>query len=469
MDSDNKLLEKDYSSDGEVRSRGRFFQWWHQAGAYQQSVLIVAVLGWVFDSMNANIYSLVQTPALLELLGADASKGQIGFYGGIIFSVFIIGWAVGGILFGILADYFGRAKVMLITILIYAIFTGLSALSHTWWELGIYRFIAGLGIGGEWAAGATLVAEVWPDRYRSRAASVMQSAWAIGFFLAAFVNLCLGTQGWRMVFLMGISPALLALFIRARVNEPECWQDIQQRRSAPAPDGAGKDTRLYRFTFLQLFDAWTWRDTLVGTILATVAAFGLWGATNWTPSIVREVVDTEMLSDVVINDLVSFAVMSLNAGAFVGYLAFAPIADRFGRKPAFFFFMLGSAVMLPVTFFYTRDYTAMVLLLPLLGFFNNGLFSGFPIYLPELFPTHIRTTGAGFCFNAGRVFSALGPFITGMLVAGMGSFSKAASLIACIYVLGMVTLIFARETKGQAIAKGDYEMPPFVPAEEYRR
>ncbi len=469
MDIEKMASEKDHSGNEESLSGGRYFQWWHRAGPYQQSVLIVAVLGWVFDSMNANIYSLVQTPALVELLGADASKGEIGFYGGLIFSTFIIGWAVGGILFGILADYFGRARVMLITILIYAIFTGLAALSRSWWDLSIYRFIAGLGIGGEWAAGATLVAEVWPDRYRSRAASVMQSAWALGFFLAAFVNLCLGTQGWRMVFLMGTAPALLALFIRARVNEPECWQEIQQRRTAPVRDEARKDARLFRFTFLQLFDRWTWRDTLVGTALATVAAFGLWGATNWTPSIVREVVDTEMLSDVVINDLVSFAVMSLNAGAFLGYLAFAPIADRFGRKAAFFFFLLGSAVMIPIAFQCAKDYTTIVLLLPLLGFFNNGLFSGFPIYLPELFPTHMRTTGAGFCFNAGRILSAIGPFITGTMVASVGSFSKAASLIAFIYLLGMVTLIFARETKGQSVSKGDYEVPSFRPAEDYRR
>lgn len=468
MDSQNPAQERDLRGDEEGRG-GRFLHWWNQAGAYQQSVLIVAVLGWVFDSMNANIYSLVQTPALLELLGPDAPRGEIGYYGGIIFAVFILGWAVGGILFGILADYFGRARVMLITILIYAVFTGLTALSRSWWDMAIYRFIAGLGIGGEWAAGATLVAEVWPDRYRSRAASVMQSAWAMGFFLAAFVNLCLGTQGWRMVFLMGTAPALLALFIRARVNEPECWQDIQQRRTTARPAGVRRDARLYRFTFLQLFDSWTWRDTLAGTLLATVAAFGLWGATNWTPSIIREVVDSEMLSDVVINDLVSFAVMSLNAGAFLGYLAFAPIADMFGRKPAFFFFLLGSAVMLPVTFYLTKDYNTMILLLPLLGFFNNGIFSGFPIYLPEIFPTHIRTTGSGFCFNAGRVISAFGPFLTGTLVAGIGSYRKAASLIAFCYVLGLFVLLFARETKGQAIDRGDYEMPPLAPAEDYHR
>jgi MFS family permease len=165
------------------------------------------------------------------------------------------------------------------------------------------------------------------------------------------------------------------------------------------------------------------------------------------------------MSDFIVNDLVSIAVMALNGGAFLGYLAFAPLAERFGRKPAFAFMLAGSAIMLPVTFYSPRDFNVMVLLLPLLGFFNNGIFSGFPIYLPELFPTHMRTTGAGFCFNAGRVLSATGPFLTGSLVAQLGSYSRAASSIAFIYVLGMVVLIFARETKGQSIVNDEKVLP----------
>jgi MFS family permease len=451
--------------DNGILKRGSAFSWWFEATPYQQSVLIVALLGWVFDSMNASIYSIVQTPALTELLGADATKGQVSFYGGIIFSIFIIGWAIGGILFGILADYFGRARVMTITILIYAIFTGMGAFAHNWWELALYRFLSGLGIGGEWAAGATLVAEVWPDRHRARAASVMQSAWAIGFFLAAFINLCLNNMGWRMIFFMGILPALLALFIRFKVQEPECWQDIKEKRSVALADKAQQDLRLARFTLSQLFEPWIRRDTIVGTLLTTVAAFGLWGATNWTPSIVRDLLAREAMPDFSISDMVSFAVMSLNAGAFIGYLTFAPLADRFGRRPAFFFMMLGSALMLPATFLLARDFTMMIILLPLLGFFNNGIFSGFPIYFPELFPTHMRTTGAGFCFNAGRIFSAAGPFITGALVAQMG-YNRAASSIAFIYILGMITLIFARETKGRSLAAYDHTIPlPLPPIE----
>jgi MFS family permease len=425
-------------------------------------VLVVAVLGWVFDSMDASIYSIVHVPALTDLLGPGASKGDVSIYGGYIFSVFIIGWALGGILFGILGDYIGRARVMMITILFYAVFTGLAAFAHTWWELGLYRFFCGLGIGGEWAAGATLVAETWPDKTRARAASVMQSAWAVGYFIAAVIHLYMSDLGWRAMFLVGLAPALVAFLIRAKVNEPECWENVQKRRKGVVKEEAAESSRLRRLTLAQLFEPWIRRDTIVGTLLATVAAFGLWGATNWTPSILREALASRQMAENMVNDLVSFAVMSLNAGAFLGYLAFAPLAERFGRKPAFLFFLVGSALMLPLTFLSTRDYAHILILLPLLGFFNNGIFSGFPIYLPELYPTHMRTTGSGFCFNAGRVLSASGPFITGHLVVAMGSYGMAASAVGLAYIVGMVTLVFARETRGQSLAL-TCEIPPDGP------
>ena len=176
--------------------------------------------------------------------------------------------------------------------------------------------------------------------------------------------------------------------------------------------------------------------------------FGLWGATNWTPTLIRQLPDMEGLDPHVITSAVGYAIMALNAGALVGYLSFGPLADRFGRRAAFALMCTGSLVMLPVTFLTPRKYEHVLLLLPLLGFFNNGIFSGFPIYLPELFPTRIRATGAGFCFNAGRVLASMGPFLTGFLVVALGSFGRAASAIALIYLLGLLILPFAPETRG---------------------
>ena len=405
---------------------------------YQVLVLVVAWLGWIFDSMDATIYNLVLTPALRELLGPRSSPETIGWYGGIILAIFLVGWAVGGVLFGMLADYLGRARTLVITILIYALFTGLAALSHSWWELCIYRFLTALGIGGEWAAGATLVAEVLPERLRVKGAGVLQSAWGAGYFLAAGVSALLSRYSWRAMFLVGIVPAVVALFVRLKVREPERWREAR---------ASGRE----RLTLWELFTPEHRRDTLVGSALAFVAVFGLWGATNWTPTLVREMLEPLGRSPAQITRLVSYAVMCLNAGAIVGYFSFPPLAEWIGRRPAFLWMMLGAAVTLPATFLLPDSYSRALLILPALGFFTNGIFSGFPIYLPELYPTRIRATGAGFCFNAGRVLAASSPFLTGYLVVHLGTFARAASSVAIIYVLGTAVLLFARETKGQTL------------------
>jgi MFS family permease len=410
-------------------------------------VLFVAWLGWVFDAMDATIYALVLHPALHDLLraqtGGAVSQEAIGWYGGIIFSIFLVGWAIGGVLFGVLADRFGRTKTLVITILIYALFTGLAALSATWWQLALYRFLTALGIGGEWAAGAALVAEVWPEEKRAKAAGILQSAWAAGFLIAAVVNLLMRESGWRPIFVVGIAPAVVALFVRLWVKEPERWVKTHELEQQP---GAARSPKL-----AELFQPRLLRSTLVGSGLAFVAVFGLWGATNWTPTLVRSLPELQSSGAAALATAVSYATMLLNAGALAGYLSFGPLAERFGRRAVFGLMCLGSLVMLPVTFLTPRSYAQVLLLLPLLGFFNNGIFSGFPIYLPELYPTRIRATGAGFCFNVGRVLASAGPFLTGFLVTALGGFGRAASAIALIYVVGLAILPFAPETKGQPL------------------
>lgn len=410
---------------------------WRQLTAYQYLVLATAWLGWIFDSMDATIYSLVMSPALKELLGPRGTPGNIGWYGGIIFAVFLAGWAMGGVVFGVLADHMGRARTLVITILIYAVFTGLAGFSQTWWQLALFRFVTALGIGGVWGAGATLVAEVWPESLRVKGAGLLQSAWGAGYFLGAGLYLLLSARSWRVMFFVGVLPALVAVFTELKVKEPEKWR--QARRA----DGRPKIS--------ELFTPALRRGTLVGAALAFVAVFGLWGATNWTPALITELVRPRRLPPDRIARLVSYAVMTLNAGSIAGYLSFVPLAERWGRRPAFFIMLLGAAVMLPATFLVPSSYGAVLVLLPLLGFFSNGIFSGFPIYLPEVFPTRVRATGAGFCFNIGRLLAAAGPFLTGYLVVQLGTFARAASSIALIYLAGMVVLLFARETRGQAI------------------
>lgn len=421
---------------------GTTASWREGVTSYQWLVLFVAWLGWVFDSMDATIYAIVLHPALYDLL-PGASPADVSWHGGLIFSVFLIGWAIGGVCFGMVADRFGRTKTLIATILIYAAFTGLAALSQTWWHLAIYRFLTALGIGGEWAAGAALVAEVWPEDKRAKAAGILQSAWAAGFFLAALCNLLLRGHGWRVLFLVGVVPAVVALFVRLWVKEPEKWTHAREQEQAGAHGPFEKVAELFQGNLR--------RPTLVGSTLAFVAVFGLWGSTNWTPTLVGTMPDLQGLSKEDLSARVSYAIMALNAGALWGYLLFGPLADRFGRKPVFAFMCAGSLVMLPITFLAPREYAHVLLLLPALGFFNNGIFSGFPIYLPELYPTRLRATGAGFCFNAGRVFASVGPFLTGTLTAVLGSVGAAVSAVGLIYAVGLFVLPFAPETKDRPL------------------
>lgn len=411
-------------------------------------VLLVAWLGWVFDAMDATIYAIVLHPALEDLLAGRtamvADAEAISWYGGIIFSVFLVGWALGGVVFGILADRFGRTKTLIATILLYAGFTGLAALAQEWWHLALFRFLTALGIGGEWAAGAAIVAEVWPEEKRARAAGILQSAWAVGFFLAALLNLLLKGYGWRWLFLAGVVPALVAFLVRWWVKEPERWTRIHSEELAPGRHGI-----LSRLS--ELFQPMFLRSTLVGSTLAFVAVFGLWGTTNWTPTLIHSFPDMQGLTKSEIAPFVSYAIMCLNIGALFGYLSFGPLADRWGRRPIFGLMCVGSVLMLPVTFLYVESYRQLLLCLPILGFFNNGIFSGFPIYLPELYPTRIRATGAGFCFNAGRVLASAGPLLTGSLVALFGQVGSAASAVGLIYLVGLLVLPFAPETRGRPL------------------
>jgi MFS family permease len=411
-------------------------------------VLLVAWLGWVFDSMDGTLFSLVQKPSMTELMGPGATEATIGFYSSVVFAVMLAGWAAGGICFGIAADYAGRTKALVATILIYSLFTGLSALAQSWWHLAAFRFITGLGLGGEWAAGAALVAEVWPDRLRAKAGAMLQSAAAFGYFFAALITRAVDVGSWRYVYLVGAIPAIFVLFIRLSVKEPERWIEVRDQRRLAKKEPNHKPSELDGFTLKQLFGPKLRRDTIVASSLAFTVLLALWGATMWIPSVIREAGARQGLSGSDQTRYATYAVMLLNGGSLFGYLGFGPLADRYGRRAAFLCFFIGGVILFPITFLTTAGITQIFFLLPLVGVFTLGITSGFPIYLPELFPTRVRTTGVGLCYNLGRIVTAGGVLITGALVGFFGSYAKAASSVSLIYLLGIILLSFARETRG---------------------
>jgi MFS family permease len=293
--------------------------------------------------------------------------------------------------------------------------------------------MTGLGIGGEWSAGAALIAETWPPRSRAKAAGIMQASGGVGFFLASLLYLFIGPYGWRWVFALGILPAIVAFYIRRTLEEPERWM---RAKATSNPLGS-------------LFATPVRGDVLVGTGLAVIATFGYQGAIQWVPSWVSSLLHAQGPQAVI--PQVSLVTSVLNGGGIVGCLLFPWIADRWGRKPALTLYFFGAAIAIPITFFFVQDFLVAVLISPLVGFFGAGVFTGFAIYLPELFPTAMRATAQGFCYNFARFFSAAAPFVAGAMVSAHGSFSRAISSIGLVYLLGLVILMFARETKGKAL------------------
>ena len=407
-------------------------KWYHDITPYQWRVLYCTCLGWALDIMDGYLYAIILFPAMSDLLGTS-EPAAIGWYGGIVLAIFMIGWALGGLIFGPIADRYGRAKTMAITILVYATFTGLCSIAGSWQELAFYRFLTGLGIGGEWAAGAALIAETWPAKSRAKAAGIMQASGGIGFFLAIGLYLFVGPYGWRWVFALGILPAIVAFYIRHSLEEPERWTRAKQTGNP----------------FSQLFMRPVRRDLLVGIGLAVVATFGYQGAIQWVPSWIAAMLHAQGTRAVI--PQVSLITATLTVGGIAGCLCMPMIADRWGRRNALWIYFLGALCSVPSTFLFAKEFSHAVMASPVMGFFAAGVTSGFAIYFPELFPTNIRATAQGFCFNFARFFSAAGPLLAGMLTSAHGAFAPAIATIGSIYFVGLIILIWARETKGQAL------------------
>jgi len=449
--------------------------WYKLLNGYHWFVLVVAALGWLFDTMDQQLFNLARTPAMKELLKTDSgppSQDDIFFYGGIATMIFLIGWALGGLFFGVLGDRIGRARVMLWTILIYSLCTGLSALSVSVWDFAAYRFLTGLGVGGEFAVGVALVAEVMPSRARPFALGLLQALSAVGNISAAFINMGLGVaeganalsvgetsfSAWRVMFVVGTLPALLAIFIRRRLKEPERWQ-----AAAHAGD-AKKHLGSYRDLFA---DRVLRKNALLGLAMGFAGVVGLWGIGFFTFDLLSPIFTAHFkgqgMSEVDVRSNVSWWIgitsVLQNLGGFFGIYAYSIITHYIGRKPAFFLAFVSAMASTAMVYAYLDTFSELYWMIPLMGFCQLSLFGGYAIYFPELFPTRLRSTGTSFCYNVGRLVAAFGPFTFGALTKVIFTQANgfehgvrwAGVSMCCVFLIGLFALPFAPETKGKPL------------------
>ena len=387
------------------------YGWLTESSSNEKRTLIAASLGWMLDSMDVMLYALVLGQVQREMHLSAAMSGAM-------MSVTLIAAAVGGIGFGWFADRFGRVRALTISVLVYSVATGLCGLTHTAGQFMLCRILLGLGMGGEWASGAALVAETWPARHRGKALAFVQSSWAVGYALGALiVALVMPHFGWRAVFFVGVAPALITLWLQRGVREPEAWQ---RERKSRVPVG-------------QLFRGAMGRSMLVCASMNAAALFAWWGLFTWVPRFLSMPIAEGGRGLSIVGTSEWTIVMQV--GTFLGYIVFGYIADSFSRKYTYIGYLLIAALLVPV-FAFVRNPIALLLIGPLVGFFGTGYFSGFSVIASELFPTSLRGSAMGFAYNIGRILSAAAPYL-------IGSVSQHAGLSYALCITSAAFLLAA--------------------------
>jgi MFS family permease len=432
--------------------------------------LIAANLGWLFDGFET--YALILTVgSVLRALDPSAPQSSIAFLSGATIAVTLLGWGVGGILGGVFADYFGRRRTLLVAIVIYAVFTGLTAVSWDLTSFLVLRFITGFALGSEWGTGASLVAEIWPSHARAKAAGLMQCGLGLGFFIASacwFFVAPVGPEAWRIMFLIGVLPAFFALWLRRSVPESDQWTKAHKRRRSlrqrRGDQLSSEEVSYTRLTLRQIFaDPKLRKRTILGSLMSLTTTLGWWGISTWVPGYVSSIAAQSGGNAA---SWASGAGMIYNVGAIAGYIAFGFLADRYGRKPATILYFAASLVLTPVLFLWTHDLRLIVIVLIINGFFTLGQYTWMPIWLPELYPTHLRATGAAFVFNAARFVAFLGPLLAGAIISAFGGYGMAATVVGLIYILGLVVAPFCPETRGTSLDDAPAAESGSVPASE---
>ena len=431
--------------------------WYRGLNASQWRTLVAANLGWMFDGYETYALILTIGVALHQLL-PSSDYAHIPTFAGIVIALTLLGWGIGGMIGGILADYIGRKRTMMLAILAYSLLTGLSAFAWDWTSFALLRLLVGIAIGSEWSTGASITAELWPDQARGRGAGLMQCGLGIGFFLASLVWLFVGGAGpgaWRYMYLLGILPGFFTLWIRSGIPESPRWEQAnRERQSAVERLRRGvqlqeHERALTRFTLTELFaDPEVRRRTIIAFLMSLTTTLAWWGISAWLAPYIGSVAAKAGLAA---PKWASYAGMAYNVGAILGYIGLGFFADSFGRKPVTFLYFVLAFITTPVVFLWTHDLNLLLAASLVNGFFSLGLYSWMPVWLPELFPTPVRATGAAFCFNMPRFIAWIGPLIAGTLIVSFGGFGNAAMTVAYIYILGIVATPFLPETRGKPL------------------
>lgn len=437
--------------------------WWRLLTREHWFVFAISSLAWLFDCLDQQLFNLARDGAMEQLL---VDKAKATEYAPYTTSVFLIGWAVGGLLFGALGDRFGRARILTISVLLYSICTGLSALSTGFFDFCVYRFLTGCGVGGVFGLAVALVADTVPDKARAPALGLLQSLSTIGNITAGLLGMGIGLlaarhllpfgmQSWQAMFLVGAAPAFLCVFVLGRLKEPQKWVDAKAA-------GAKMGIKFGSYSALLTHPRWS-KHAWGGLVLCSAGIIGLWGIGNFHPKIVRSIVETHLAAknlspEALASEKAFWSSMGLlmqNVGAFIGMTFIARIAQTKGRKIAFAIALVCSFASTILVFKGLREFHQIFWMIPLMGFGQLGAFAVYAIYLPELFPTSLRSTGTSFCYNFGRVVAATAPFTIGQITRSLGGniegFRTAGMWVSGVLLLGLLVLPMLPETKGQPL------------------
>ena len=431
-----KMAIREHSLDAQGRTVPT--AWYRTITREQWNVLVAAQLGYALDAMDFVLY-LMAIKSLMEAFGFNTAEA------GLLASLGLIASAIGGLLFGMVADYFGRTRALMATILIYSLATLGTATAQNFTQLMIWRIAVGIGMGGEWSSGAVLVSETWPAEHRGKAIGIMQSGWAVGYILAALATAAiLPAFGWRWLFVVGVLPALFVFWVRKNVDEPAVWSAEREKKATSQVSSSSNEVN----TLAAIFSRALIGRTLKASLLTSLVMFGYWGFFSWLPGFLASSGEAGGAGMSIVKSMAW--IIPTQIGAFFGYLSFGFISDRIGRRPAFITFLLAAAILVPIYGQMARSPIALLVTGPLLGFFSHGYFSVFGAMLSELFDTRVRGTGQGFTYNVGRILGGLAPYTIGALAItrGLGS---ALALTSAFFIAGAFMILTLPETRGRQI------------------